>query len=111
MKIKHTLELDGEELELEIYVLVTSWASDDRGRPVIEDLEFEQIALRNENGGLVVAEGEIEQDILNLLGKDVDFVSKIYTAAIEDGEDALAERAIQRAESAREAVWENRRGN
>ncbi len=111
MKIKHTIELDDAELEVEVYVLVTSWASDDRGRPVIEDLEFEQIDLHNEDGELIIAEGETEQEILNLLDNDDDFKTKIYATAVEEGEDALAERTIQRAESAREAAWEARRGN
>ncbi len=105
MKIKHTIELDGVELELEVYVLVTSWDSDDRGRPVIKDLEFDQIDYLNDDGKMVFAEGEIEQEILNILDNDSDFASKIYAATVEEGEDALAERTIQRAESAREAAW------
>ena len=109
MKIKHTIERDGEELELEAYVRVTSWDSDDRGRPVIEDLEFEQIDYADDNGKMVIAEGELEQEILNILDHDEDFSSKIYAAAAEEGEDALAERNIQRAESARESRYE--RGN
>jgi hypothetical protein len=110
MKIKHTLELNGAELELEVYVRITSWDSDDRGRPVIEDLEFEQIEYTDDTGKKVIAEGEIEQEILNILDNDSDFASKVYAEAYEEGEDALREMAIQRAESARESRYEEKMG-
>ncbi len=96
MQIEHTLDIsnspaltadfDGkDEIEIEVDVYITSW--DSFGQSFIEDLEYADIRIITDDGSALLATGDMESNILELIEQDEDFTAKIYVTAKREGEE------------------------
>ena len=121
MKIRHTLDISpceklmadfegADELEIEVYVHITSWGRNDRGRAYIKDFEIEQIDIVRD-GSRHYVEGLQEEQILELLDADSSFMVLVYEEAQEAAEDYLLDHAIASRESEADCIFASMRGN
>ncbi len=98
MQIEHTLDIsnspaltadfDGkDEIEIEVDVYITNWDRDSFGQSFIEDLEYADIRIITDDGSALLATGDMESNILELIEQDEDFTAKIYATAKREGEE------------------------